>query len=207
MNNFFSELKLKLADYRNSQLILNSSFKDRNNSLNYIVPKKFKKAAVLCLIEIKNKVNLSILLTLRSHKLKEHPGQISFPGGKANIHESLTDCALRETEEEIGLKKQNIVILGSLNMYLSGSNYLIKPVVGFINEEFDAKLNKAEVEKLIVFPINYLFNKDNIITNSYFDKSINQKMFYYDIKWKRYRIWGTTGIILVHLSKIISNVI
>ena len=73
---------------------------------------------------------------MRSHKLKEHPGQISFPGGKANIHESLTDCALRETEEEIGLKKQNIVILGSLNMYLSGSNYLIKPVVGFINEEY-----------------------------------------------------------------------
>ena len=85
MNNFFSELKLKLANYGNSQLILNSSFKDRNNSINYIVPKKIQEGSVLCLIEIKNKVNLNILLTLRSHKLKEHPGQISFPGGKANI--------------------------------------------------------------------------------------------------------------------------
>ena len=53
-------------------------------------------------------------------------------------------------------------------MYLSGSNYLIKPVVGLINEEFDAKLNNAEVEKLIVFPINYLFNKDKILNEYLF---------------------------------------
>ena len=77
-------------------------------------------------------------------------------------------------------------------MYLSGSNYLIKPVVGFINEEFDAKLNNAEVEKLIVFPMNYLFNK-KILLRIFLIK-YQSKMFFYDIYWKRYRIWGTTGI-------------
>ena len=75
-------------------------------------------------------------MTLRSKQLTNHPGQISFPGGKVNSKESFYDCALRETEEEIGLKNKNINILGELDMYLSGSNFLIKPVIGFINKNY-----------------------------------------------------------------------
>ena len=146
-------------------------------------------------------------MTLRSKQLTNHPGQISFPGGKVNSKESFYDCALRETEEEIGLKNKNINILGELDMYLSGSNFLIKPVIGFINKNYKISLNKAEVEKIIYFPIDHLFIKQNVKSKFYIDSNKNKKMFYYDINWKNHRIWGTTAIILVHLSKIISSVI
>ena len=206
MELFFSELKLKLDSYKDSEKILSSSFTNKNNCKYYVLPKIFKKAAVLCLIET-DKKRLNILLTLRSRQLTNHPGQISFPGGKVNSKESFYDCALRETEEEIGLKNKNINILGELDMYLSGSNFLIKPVIGFINKNYKISLNKAEVEKVIYFPIDHLFIKQNIKSRFYIDSNKNEKMFYYDINWKNHRIWGTTAIILVHLSKIISSVI
>ena len=206
MELFFSDLKLKLDSYKDSEKILSSSFKNKNNCKYYVLPKIFKKAAVLCLIET-DKKRLNILLTLRSRQLTNHPGQISFPGGKVNSKESFYDCALRETEEEIGLKNKNINILGELDMYLSGSNFLIKPVIGFINKNYKISLNKAEVEKVIYFPIDHLFVKQNIKSKFYIDSNKNEKMFYYDINWKNHRIWGTTAIILVHLSKIISSVI
>ena len=206
MELFFADLKLKLDSYKDSEKILSSSFTNKNNCKNYVLPKIFKKAAVLCLIET-DKKRLNILLTLRSRQLTNHPGQISFPGGKVNSKESFYDCALRETEEEIGLKNKNINILGELDMYLSGSNFLIKPVIGFINKNYKISLNKAEVEKVIYFPIDHLFIKQNVKSKFYIDSNKNKKMFYYDINWKNHRIWGTTAIILVHLSKIISSVI
>lgn len=206
MQFFFSELKLKLNNYKDSEKILSSSFINKNNCKYYIFPKRFKRAAVLCLIET-NKKGLNILLTLRSKQLSNHPGQISFPGGKVNDEESLYDCALRETEEEIGLKNKNINILGELDMYLSGSNFLIKPVIGCINKNYKISLNKEEVEKVIYFPIKHLFKKENFKSKFYIDNNKNKKMFYYDINWKNHRIWGTTAIILVHLSKIISSVV
>ena len=206
MDFFFSELKLKLNNYKGSEKILSSSFTDKNNSKYFISPKEFRRAAVLCLIG-KNKRGLNILLTLRSKQLTNHPGQISFPGGKTNKKESFYNCALRETEEEIGLKINYINVLGELDMYLSGSNFLIKPVIGFAKQNYKISLNKKEVEKIIYFPINHLFKKENICSKYYIDKSRNKRMFYYDITWQNYRIWGTTAIILVHLSEIISSVI
>ena len=62
---------------------------------------------------------------------------MSFPGGKLNNKETSYECAIRETYEEIGIKKKNINILGELNLYLSGSNYLIKPIVGITEGEYN----------------------------------------------------------------------
>ena len=162
---------------------------------------KYKRAAVLCLLD--NKKNLNIILTLRSKNLKNHPGQISFPGGKINNKETSYECALRETYEEIGIKKNNINILGELNLYLSGSNFLIKPIVGIILRDHKFLINKKEVEKVFYFPMNYLFDKKNLTKNFYINKISNKKFFFYDIYWNDMRIWGTTALILVHLSRII----
>tara|TARA_B100000029_G_C17465103_1_gene919978 strand:- start:461 stop:1093 length:633 start_codon:yes stop_codon:yes gene_type:complete len=206
MENIFSKIKQQLLQSLDSDIILSSSFVDKHNSKSYTLVKNFKKAAVLCLLDY-NDQDLTIILTLRSKKLKDHPGQISFPGGKVNNKENLFDCALRETNEEIGLKSKNINVLGELNMYLSGSNFLIKPIVGYTDGRFRVSLNKDEVDRVIYFPISYLFNNRNLTKSSYIDKSSNTKKFYYDIYWHDMRIWGTTAIILVHLSKIINSVI
>ena len=160
----------------------------------------------MCLLEYIDS-SFYVILTLRSQNLRDHPGQISLPGGKKNRNESFFDCGLREVNEEIGIKKKNINVLGELSMYLSGSNYLIKPLVGIVEHNNKVVLNKDEVEKVIYFPINFLFDEKNITTSSFLEKSSNKKKLYYDIYWNDIRIWGTTAIILVHLSRIISSVI
>ena len=205
MKNIISKLKTKLAASLEDKVIYNTSFEDKDYSINSTATKKYKKAAVLCLFD-SNYENLSIILTLRSKKLKIHPGQISFPGGKLNKKETNYDCALRETCEEIGIKKENINILGELNFYISGSNYLIKPIVGITEGEYNFFLNKKEVDKVFYFPINFLFNKKNLTKSFYKSKSINKKKFFYDIYWNDMRIWGTTALILVHLSRFVRNI-
>ncbi len=206
MEKMFSKLKLKLLENLDSNAIISSSFKDMSDSKIYTLSSKRKKAAVLCLLDFSSNY-LNIILTLRSKKLKDHPGQISFPGGKINNKENKFECALRETNEEIGIISKNIRVLGEMNTYLSGSNFLIKPIIGVTLGKYQFSINKDEVDRVFYFPINYLFNIKNLTKSYYIDKGQNKKFFYYDIKWKGIRIWGATAIILVHLSKIINNVI
>ena len=206
MENIFSELRKSLLIYYNSQIILSSVFSNKNDCIKTIPSKKYKKAGVLCLLD-NNKNCLNVILTLRSKKLTTHPGQISFPGGKVNNNEDFYECALRETEEEIGLTREKVKVVGELNLYLTGSKFLIKPIIGYAEEKYKISLNKEEVDELIYFPINYILKDTNIFKKYYLDKTKKKKFFYYDINWKNYRIWGTTAIILVHLSKIISKIL
>ena len=205
MKSIILKLETKLKSSIERDIIYNTSFLDKDYSYNSETKEKYKKAAVLCLLDYNNK-SFNIILTLRSKNLKNHPGQISFPGGKLNKKENNYDCALRETFEEIGIKKKNINILGELNFYLSGSNFIIKPIVGICSGEYEFILNSKEVDKIFYFPLNFLFKKSNLTKNSYLSKSINQKRFFYDINWKNIRIWGTTALILVHLSRIVNNI-
>ena len=200
-----SKLKSELIKFCQLNTIYNTSFFAQDYSKRLYVSKKYKRAAVLCLLD--NKQDLNIILTLRSKNLKNHPGQVSLPGGKINNKETSYECALRETYEEIGIKKNNINILGELNLYLSGSNFLIKPIVGIILRDHKFLINKKEVEKVFYFPMTHLFNKKNLTKNFYINKISNKKFFFYDIYWNDMRIWGTTTLILVHLSRIINNII
>ena len=94
--------------------------------------KNFTKSAVLCLlISNDSKYNLDIVLTKRSENLKHHKGQISFPGGKLEPRDKgdFQECAYREAYEEIGFNKNKAIYLGKLNKYITGSGFLIQPVV------------------------------------------------------------------------------
>ena len=206
MKNIISKLESKLDNSAENNVIYNTSFINEDYSNNYTNSERYKKAAVLCLLDYRNE-NLYVVLTLRAKNLKTHPGQISFPGGKLDKGETNYDCAIRETYEEIGIKKKNINILGELNLYLSGSNFLIKPIVGIIISDYKLFLNKKEVERVYYFPLSFLFLKKNLTKNFYKNKSINKKLFFYDISWNNMRIWGTTALILVHLSRVLNNII
>ena len=105
MNKILSNLQFKLKNTSENNTIYNTSFLDEDYNKNYSSTKKFEKAAVLCLFDYCND-NFNIILTVRSKTLKNHPGQISFPGGKLNLYETYNQCALRETFEEIGIKKK-----------------------------------------------------------------------------------------------------
>lgn len=170
------------------------------------LPFNYVEAAVLCLLEpdiVKNSYN--IILTVRSKKLKQHAGQISFPGGKLDKKDkNLIDCAYREAKEEINFNLQHASFLGRLTKYLTGTGYLIQPVISLSINNQDFILNKAEVDDILHFPINHLLLNSKV--KKVFYRKNNEKLFYYNIEWKGFKIWGATAKILVDLIYLFKNI-
>lgn len=164
----------------------------------------FIESAVLTLlIDYNNTIQLCLIK--RNPHLKVHPGQISFPGGKIEEGEpSYEYTALRETNEEIGIDINNVKILGRLSdVYIPVSNFVIHPVIGYYKGEPTFKLNKNEVEEIIIVPFDSFIIPDNIskkiiISN---DKKIEVPCF----KINDIIIWGATAMIISELIQIVVN--
>ena len=189
---------------------IKKNVKEDNNFLlsynNKSVTNKYEnyiKAAVLCLIEANVKNNsYNIILTKRSKNLKNHSGQISFPGGKLDKQDKkdYKECAFREAREEIGFDKSNSVYLGMLNKYITGTGYSIQPIIALSKKNQLFHANPDEVTKILHFPINFLLSNDRI-EKVFYDYGNNK--FYYNIYWKRNTIWGATAKILIDLVNLL----
>ena len=165
-------------------------------------PKKLKLDSVL--VGITN-TNPKIVLTKRSLDLEQHSGQIAFPGGKVEKYENVTDAALREANEEIGILINEIDVCGYLDTYETGTGFRILPVVAFIKENFTVKVNKNEVDELFEVPLEFILEpKNHILKSGYWNGSVRH---YYTINYGKYNIWGATAGMLVNLyDKVRSNV-
>ena len=167
--------------------------------------KNFTKSAVLCLL-ISNSSNytLDIVLTKRSKHLKYHKGQISFPGGKLEPQDKddFQLCAYREAFEEIGFKKNKAIYLGKLNKYITGSGFLIQPIVVLLEEVQNFIINRQEVTSILHFPVNYLL-LDNVISKVFLDEDNNK--YFLNIYWKKNKIWGATAKILIDLISLLKK--
>ena len=150
---------------------------------------------------------MEIILTVRSKKLKTHSGQISFPGGKLDKSDNnLIECALRETYEEIGIEKKKIQTIGMMNKYITGTGFLVTPVIATLKERIKYNINANEVEEVISFPLSY-FSKEKEIKMTSFYNDKKQKFFYYDFKWRGFRIWGTTALILYDINNLLNKIL
>ena len=167
--------------------------------------KNFTKSAVLCLL-ISNGLdnNLDIVLTKRSEHLKYHKGQISLPGGKLEPQDKgdFQKCAYREAYEEIGFEKNKAIYLGKLNKYITGSGFLIQPVVVLLKEVQNFVINRNEVTSILHFPVNYLLSKD-VINKVFLDEDHNK--YFLNIYWKKNKIWGATAKILIDLINLLKK--
>ena len=164
---------------------------------------KFQPAAVLIPITFDNS-GPSVVFTKRAKKLKDHPGQISFPGGKVEGSDfSEIETVIRECFEEIYLKSADINILGRLPSHETVTGYLISPIVAVIRNYENLKPELSEVEEIFKVPLNFLLNKQNMrVQNRKFD---GHERSYYIIPYGPYYIWGATARIIKTFSDLIEK--
>ena len=134
-------------------------------------------------------------LTVRQSNLPQHAGQVSLPGGMLKGQESSSEGARRETEEEVGVRGDQIRILGQLSpLYVFNSNFYVTPWVGVFDDDPEFALNEAEVAELFEIPLAALTNRGN-----YSETEIIRGGLHFRapcIRWGRFTIWGATSMIL-----------
>jgi 8-oxo-dGTP pyrophosphatase MutT (NUDIX family) len=163
----------------------------------HLVPVDLTPAAVLMLI-IDRPEGLSLLLTQRSSKLRSHAGQISFPGGRIEMNDLEPQAAaLRETEEEIGLSREHVEIVGYLAPHVVFSGFAVIPVVGFVNKAFRLNIESAEVESVFEVPLSFLLNSQNHLFEQRQLGAISVPVHYF--QYTERRIWGMTAGMIMHL--------
>lgn len=145
---------------------------------------------------------LSVVLTRRADHLRNHRGEISFPGGRVEESESLTEAALREAAEEVSLHAEDVRIVGQLDPHATFvSNSLIVPVVGLVSGSPTLVADPAEVSRILVVPLTELAHPDSYCNEWWTTPrgEINIHFFYLDDE----TIWGATGRILRQLCDVL----
>lgn len=151
----------------------------------------FTPAAVLFPI-VQRDGGATVLLTQRTAHLRDHPGQISFPGGRVETEDiSPTHTALRETEEEIGLASAHIEILGFLPEYRTGTGFRVTPVVGLVTPPFELKADPFEVAQVFEVPLAFLLDSTNHRHQFMHHRGALRQ--YYAMLYGEYLIWGATA--------------
>ena len=153
-----------------------------------------RPAAVLVPV-IAHPIEASVLLTHRAQHLKDHAGQIAFPGGKIDEHDaSPIDAALREAEEEIGLDRSFVEPLGFLDPYLSSTGYRILPVIALVKPGFLLTPDAREVESVFETPLGFLMDPARHEEHSREWRGAERR--YFAMPYKEHYIWGVTAGIL-----------
>ena len=134
----------------------------------------------------------TVLLTQRTAHLKDHPGQISFPGGRVEPEDgSAVDTALRETLEEIGLAEEHVEVIGFLPEYRTGTGFRVTPVVGLVTPPFAITPDPFEVAEVFEVPLDFLLDPANHQRHSvHYRGALRQ---YYAMPYQDYFIWGATA--------------
>ena len=147
---------------------------------------------------------LTVLLTQRTEHLNSHAGQISFPGGRVEADDASHEAAaLRETEEEIGLARKHVDVIGRLNSYVTGTGFDITPVVGIVSLGFDIALDPREVAEVFEVPLGFFLDPGNHHRHS---RVFNgRQRTFWAMPYEDYYIWGATAGMLVDLYEVLSD--
>ena len=143
-----------------------------------------------------------MLLTKRSEDLPVHPGQVSFPGGRAESHDDgPVDTALRVTEEEVGIHRRHIDVVGQLDLYRTRTGFEITPVVGLLTPPFDMRAEPMEVQEIFEVPLAFFLDRGNHERHS--REWNNQIRSFYAMPYGDYYIWGATAGMLVNFVDVL----
>jgi 8-oxo-dGTP pyrophosphatase MutT (NUDIX family) len=163
--------------------------------------RSFIRAAVLIPLFFKNGES-HILFTKRTDKVEHHKGQIAFPGGRHDAADGdLKTTALRETWEEMGIKPSDINIVGRTDNFLTNTNFMISPYLGFIPHPYQYKLNRDEIAEVYEIPLQLLLDPNIFEIRPMDINGIRWYIHYYHCNGLL--IWGVTGFLLSNFFSIV----
>ncbi|MBI3710181.1 MAG: CoA pyrophosphatase [Proteobacteria bacterium] len=146
----------------------------------------------------------TILLTRRTEHLADHPGQISFPGGRLDPGDAdAVAAALRETAEEVGLARERVEIIGRLDTYQTRTGYEVTPIVGVVLPPFTLALDPHEVAEAFEVPLDFVLDKANHERGSRMYQGVERQ--FWVLPYRDYYIWGATAGMLVNLQEVLTR--
>jgi len=152
------------------------------------------------LIPVVERDTPTVILTQRTDALPSHPGQVAFPGGKIDPDDDgPVSAALREAEEEIALPRDKVDLVGTTDLYLTGTGFHITPVIGVVPPGIDLTPEEGEVAAIFEVPFDTLLDPAN-----YEEREIEwqgRMRRYQETYWEERRIWGVTASIIMNLSR------
>ena len=159
-------------------------------------------AASVLIPLISHPQGLTVLFTQRTTHLRSHSGQVSFPGGRAEPGDASAEfTALRETEEEIGLRPSAVEVLGRLPDYRTRTGYRVTPVVGLLTPPVAFRPDPNEVAEIFEVPLLFLLDERNRQRRT--REFQGQQVGYYVFEYGEKVIWGATAGMLVNLHKML----
>ena len=161
------------------------------------------RAASVLMPLVDREEGISVLLTERTEHLPDHAGQVSFPGGSREAHDSdAVDTALRETEEEVGIARSFVDVIGTLDLYPTGTGFEITPVVGVVSGNFSLTIDATEVAEVFEVPLSFILDAGNREVQT---RAFNGADFtYYAFPYEGHYIWGATAGMLVNLAAVLT---
>ncbi len=174
------------------------------------IEREATRASVLVPLVMRDEI--TVLLTQRTDHLNDHPGQISFPGGRAEASDAdATSTALREAHEEIGLEAFEVEVLGSLPTYTTSTGFIVTPVIGLVQPGAVLRPDPIEVAEVFEVPLAWLMNPANHQRHAVEAGGATREFF--SIPWqgldangrqRRYFIWGATAAMLRNLYRFLA---
>jgi len=195
---------LREPDHRVEQWRLGGSESGVPEALRASLAQTLQPAAVLVPV-VETRDAASLLLTVRATHLRQHAGQISFPGGRANTADAdLLATALREAEEEVGLAREFVEPLGYLGDQVVLTGYRITPVVARVREGFALRVDENEVAQHFLLPLTVLMDEGSFRLRTRQLRGI--AVTGYELQFQGHQIWGATAGILQRLREALREV-
>jgi 8-oxo-dGTP pyrophosphatase MutT (NUDIX family) len=165
-------------------------------------PNPLTQAAVLVPLVMRPD-GLTVLLTQRTQHLAAHAGQISFPGGREEECDmDSVEAALRETEEEVGLPRDHVEVIGRLDTYVTSTGFEVTPVVGLVRVPYPSKPDPVEVAEVFEVPLAFILDRANHRRDSREFKG--RRRVFYVLPYQQRYIWGATAGMLVNLAEVLT---
>jgi 8-oxo-dGTP pyrophosphatase MutT (NUDIX family) len=142
----------------------------------------------------------TVILTLRTDNVRRHAGQVAFPGGRLDPEDDgPVAAALREAEEEIGLPRALVEVIGTADIYRTVTGYEVTPVVGVVPPNVPLEPQPSEVAAIFEAPLHYLLDPEHQLVRTVLWQG--RERTYYEIEHEGRRIWGATAAMIVNLSR------